>query len=116
MTEVDVQAEIEIERKFTSFVARIPLIGHVTQDWIERYEALASREGISVHAEDRYDRSWITVFATTTRFSRAHLLKCMDMARTLIAEADTMDPLPSTSPLEGFAHEWWQTQRARQTA
>ena len=115
MTEVDVQAQIEIERHHTSFIARIPLIGHVTRDWIERYDALAVREGISVHVEDRDDRSWIRIFATT-RCSRTHLLNSLDTARDLIAEADAMDPRPSASHAEGFAHEWWQTQRARQTA
>jgi len=68
-----------------------------------------------VHAEDRYDRSWIKVFATT-RCSRTHLLNCTHTARALLAEADAMDPKPSASPVEGFAHEWWQAQRARQTA
>ena len=43
MTDIDPGADIEVSREFAQVTVRIPLTGHVSQEWLSRYEALAHK-------------------------------------------------------------------------
>ena len=62
MADIDPAADIEIHRGFAQITVRIPLAGHVSQEWLTHYKSLASkRNARPVEAEDVPDRSWIVV-------------------------------------------------------
>ena len=43
MTDIDRTADIEVSRGFAQVTVRIPLIGHVSQEWVSRFGSLAHK-------------------------------------------------------------------------
>jgi hypothetical protein len=74
MTDIDRTADIEVSRGFAQVTVRIPLTGHVSQEWVSRFGSLAHKwlvhsgnesalhwhGGSVIEAEDLPDdRSWV---------------------------------------------------------
>jgi hypothetical protein len=113
MTDIDPAADIEIHRGFAQVTARIPLTGHVSQDWLAHYKMLAHQvvadpggqfpaarsarggadDALPVQAEDVPDRSWIIVRLPAST-GRAEVQAAMDAVRELIREADAAEQAP----------------------
>jgi hypothetical protein len=50
MTDIDLQADIEIQRHDDHVTVRIPLAGEVSQQWHGRYQALARAREVPARA------------------------------------------------------------------
>jgi len=60
MTDIDLHADIEIQRHDDHVTVRIPLAGEVSQQWHRRYQALA-RARVPARVEGLPGRNWIVV-------------------------------------------------------
>ena len=61
MTDIDLYADIEIQRHDDHVTVRIPLAGEVGQQWHRRYQALARAREVPARVEELPDRKWIVV-------------------------------------------------------
>jgi hypothetical protein len=61
MTDIDLHADIEIQRHDDHVTVRIPLAGEVSQQWHRRYQALARARKVPARVEELPDRNWIVV-------------------------------------------------------
>jgi hypothetical protein len=61
VTDIDLHADIEIQRHDDHVTVRIPLAGEVSQQWRRRYQALARAREVPARAEELPDRNWIVV-------------------------------------------------------
>jgi hypothetical protein len=76
MTDIDRTADIEVSRGFAQVTVRLPLTGHVSQEWVSRFGNLAHKwlahsgneNAFHRHGEDVIeaqdlpdDRSWVIV-------------------------------------------------------
>ena len=61
MTDIDPKSDIELHTVNEHVIARVPLAGPVTGEWIRRYQRLARATGVPVQAEAHPDRGWIVV-------------------------------------------------------
>jgi hypothetical protein len=76
MTDIDRTADIEVSRGFAQVTVRIPLTGHVSQEWVSRFGSLAHKwlaqsgneNAFHRHGEDVIeaqdlpdDRSWVII-------------------------------------------------------
>jgi hypothetical protein len=111
MADIDPAADIEIHRGFAQVTVRIPLAGHVSQEWLTHYKSLASkRNALPVEAEDVPDRSWIVVRLQATT-GRGAVQAVLDAARELTGEADAAERAPQAAETEAVVREWWARQR-----
>jgi hypothetical protein len=111
MTDIDAAADIEINRSFAQVTARIPLAGHVSQEWLTAYRSLAhKRDGLTAEAVDHPDRSWIVVRVPATT-DNAKIQAALNAARGLISEADAAERAPQTAETEAVVRKWWARQR-----
>jgi hypothetical protein len=113
MTDFDFHADIGLSYHDDDLHIVIPLAGHVTQMWSQRYEALARAKDVQAMVRERRDgpaQLYLTVPAKTTGSEVAAML---DLARALIAEADAVDQssAASDSP-EAVVRRWWASQQA----
>ena len=60
MTDIDLDADIEIQRHDDHVTVRIPLAGEVSEQWHRRYQALA-RARVPARVEGLPGRNWIVV-------------------------------------------------------
>jgi hypothetical protein len=112
MTDIDPHAEIGLNYHEGDLHVMIPLVGHVTEMWCQRYEALARAKDVQAMVHEKRDglaRLFLTVPIKTEGGEVAAML---DLARALIAEADAVDqsPAASDSP-EAVVRSWWASQR-----
>lgn len=111
MADIDPAADIEIHRGFAQVTVRIPLAGHVSQEWLTHFKSLASkRNALPVEAEDVPDRSWIVVRLQAAT-DRGEVQAVLDAARELIGEADAAERAPQAAETEAVVREWWARQR-----
>ena len=61
MTDIDPKSDIELHTVNEHVIARVPLAGPVTSEWLRRYQRLARATGVPVQAEAHPDRAWIVV-------------------------------------------------------
>ncbi len=124
MTDIDGTAEIEVSHGFAQVTVRIPLTGHVSQEWLSRYDSLAHKwmvhsgnekafpragEGV-LEAQGPPDRGWIVV-RLPAALDRAVVQSVLDAARELIAGADAAEQAPQAAETEATVREWWARQR-----
>jgi hypothetical protein len=126
MTDIDPGADIDVNRGFAQVTVRIPLTGHVSQEWLSIYESLAHKwmahsgnenafpragEGV-IEAQDLPDRSWITV-RLPAALDRAIVQSVLNAARESIAKADAAEQAPQAAETEAAVREWWARQRGQ---
>ena len=125
MTDIDQTADIEVSRGFAQVTVRIPLTGHVSQEWVSVFGSLAHKwlvhsgnenaflghgEGV-IEAQDLPDdRSWV-IIRLPAAVDRAVLRSVLDAARDMIAEVDAAEQVPQAAETEATVREWWASQR-----
>ena len=119
VTAIDPGADIQLhpgqDEKHADYVtARIPLAGHVTQDWLRCYRKLAEEQHtppLPARAEDEPDRSWIIVRVPAT-ITGEELRQVLDAACDLIPDADAAEQAPPPAArAEAIVREWWAARR-----
>jgi hypothetical protein len=124
MTDIDRTADIDVSRGFAQVTVRIPLTGHVNQEWISYFANLAHKwmvhsgtemafpqagEGV-LEAQDLPDHGWIVV-RLPAALDRAVVQSVLDAAREMIAGADAAEQVPQAAATEASVREWWASQR-----
>lgn len=111
MTDIDPRSDIRIAYVDDDLITVIPLAGEVTEMWRRRYEALARAKGLRAQVYED-EGSTVIHLAVPVRAEGEDVLKMLDTARSLIAEADAVDqsPAASNSP-EAIARRWWARQQ-----
>jgi hypothetical protein len=125
MTDIDRTADIEVSRGFAQVTVRIPLTGHVSQEWVSRFGSLAHKwlahsgneNAFHRHGEDVIeaqdlpdDRSWV-IIRLPAAVDRAIVQSVLNAAREMIAETDAAEQVPQAAETEATAREWWASQR-----
>jgi hypothetical protein len=111
MTDIDPNADIGIAYRGDGMLVVITLDGPVTEMWCRRYEALAGAKEVYARAYGKAGQAWIHL-TVPTGASREEVLAMLDVARTLIADADAVDQSPATSDApEAVVREWWARQQ-----
>ena len=113
MTDIDPKSDIELHTVNEHVIARVPLAGRVTEEWLRCYQRLARATEVPVQIQGRPDRAWIVVRVPASGNQR-DVAATMDAARALIAEADAAQRIPATAQAEGIVRDWWA--RGRETA
>jgi hypothetical protein len=123
VTDMDRTVDIDVSRGFAQVTVRIPLIGHVNQEWLSHFTNLARKwashegntfprhgEGV-IEAQDLPDdRSWI-IIQLPAALGRAGIYSVLNAAREMIAEADAAEQVPQAAESEASVREWWASQR-----
>jgi hypothetical protein len=123
MTDIDRTADIDISRGFAQVTVRIPLTGHVDQEWLSHFTNLAHKwaahegnafpwhgDGV-IEAQDLPDdRSWI-IIRLPSALDRAGIQSVLNGAREMIAEADAAEQMQQGAETEASVREWWASQR-----
>jgi hypothetical protein len=111
MTDIDPRSDIRIAYSDDDLIVVIPLAGEVTERWSRRYEALARAKGMRASAHNR-DGSAQIHLAVPLRAEGEDVLRMLDAARSLMAEADAVEQTPAASnSLEAIARRWWARQQ-----
>ena len=106
MTDIDPESDIELHTVNEHLIARVPLAGPVTEEWLGCYQRLARATEVPVQTQARPDRAWIVVSVPASG-NRREVAATMDAARALIAEADAAQRRPATAQAEGIVRDWW---------
>jgi hypothetical protein len=107
MTDVDPHTDIELHTANEHVIARVPLAGQVTDEWLRRYQRLARATGVPVQAQAHPGGAWIIVTVPADGNQR-EVAATMDAARALIAEADAAaGQAAATAQAESTVREWW---------
>jgi hypothetical protein len=111
MTDIDPNADIGIAYRGDGMLVVITLDGPVTEMWCRRYEALAGAREVYARAYEKAGQAWLHL-TVPTGAGREEVLAMLDVARTLIADADAVDQSPATSDApEAVVREWWARQQ-----
>src|SRR5215471_16141515 len=106
MTDIDPKSDIELHTVNEHVIARVPLAGPVTGEWLRLYQRLARATRVPVQAEAHPDRAWIVVSVPADGNQR-EVAATMDAARALIAEADAGERAPAAAQAESIVRDWW---------
>jgi uncharacterized membrane protein len=110
MTDIDPKSDIELHTVNEHVIARVPLAGPVTDEWLQCYQRLARATEVPVRAQGEPDRAWIVVSVPASGNER-EIAATMDAARALIAEADAAQRAPAAAEAEGVVRDWWVRRR-----
>jgi hypothetical protein len=111
MTDIDLQADIEVHSADGHATVRVPLAGAVTGEWLRCYQKLALATKVPVRAQARQDQAWIVVSVPATS-DHGEVTATMDAARALIARADAAAGRPpATANVEASVRDWWSGRR-----
>lgn len=123
MTDIDRTTDIDVSRGFAQVTVRIPLAGHVNQEWLScftnRARKWAAHEGNAfsrhgagiIEAQDLpQDRSWI-IIRLPAALDRAAVQSLLNTAREMIAEADAAEQAPQAAETEASVREWWASRQ-----
>jgi hypothetical protein len=110
MTDIDPKSDIELHTVNEHVIARVPLAGRVTEEWLRCYQRLARATEVPVQIQGRPDRAWIVVRVPASGNQR-DVAATMDAARALIAEADAAQRRPAAAQAEGIVRDWWAGRR-----
>ena len=110
MTDIDPKSDIELHTVNEHVIARVPLAGPVTDEWLRCYQRLAHAAGVPVQAQAHPDRAWIVVSVPADGNQR-EVAATMDAARALIAEADAGERAPAAAQAESIVRDWWARRR-----
>ena len=111
MTDIDPQADIELQPADGHVTVRVPLAGAVTGEWLRCYQQLALATKVPVQAQSHHERAWIVVSVPASS-DQGEVVATMDAARALIAEADAAAGPPATAKVEASVRDWWAGRRA----
>ena len=111
MTDIDPQADIELQPADGHLTVRVPLAGAVTGEWLRCYQQLALATKVPVQAQAHDERAWIVVSVPASS-DQGEVVATMDAARALIAEADAAARPPATAKVEASVRDWWAGRRA----
>jgi hypothetical protein len=113
MTDVDPHSEIVLSYHDGDLYVLIPLVGHVTQMWCQRYEALARAKDVQARVYERRDGPAQLSLTVPARARGREVTAMLELARSLLSEADAVDqsPAASDSP-EAIVRTWWASQQA----
>ena len=107
MTDIDPSVDIELTGANEHVMARIPLAGQVTGEWLGCYHRLARAAAVPVRAEAQPDRAWVVVTVPAAS-SHAEIAEILDAALALLNEADTVAlRAPPTAQAEASIRDWW---------
>jgi hypothetical protein len=111
MTNIDPRSDIGIFYQEDNLTVMVPLTSEITEMWRRRYEALARAKGLHAQLHNREGTAFIHL-AVPVQTEAGDVLKMLDTARDLIAEADAAEqsPAASNSP-EAIARQWWARQQ-----
>ena len=110
MTDIDPKSDIELRTVNEHVIARVPLAGPVTEEWLRCYQRLARATEVPVQAQGHPDRAWIVVSVPASG-NQKEIAATMDAARALIAEADAAQRRPAPAQAEGVVRDWWVRRR-----
>jgi len=110
MTDIDPKSDIELHTDNEHVIARVPLAGPVTDEWLRCYQRLARATEVPVQAHGHPDRAWIVVSVPASGNQR-EIAATLDAARALIAEADAARRAPAPAQAEGIVRDWWVRRR-----
>jgi len=111
MTDIDPEADIELDPAEEHVRVRVPLAGAVTGEWLRCYQELAVAAKVPALAQARHDRAWIVVHVPVTS-DQEEVAATMDAARALIAGADAAaERPPATVQVEASVRDWWAGRR-----
>ena len=111
MTDIDPQADIELQSADGHVTVSVPLAGAVTGDWLRCYQKLALATKVPVQAQARRDRAWIVVSVPVSS-DREQVAATLDAARALIVKTDAAAERPSgTAEAEASVRDWWAGKR-----
>ena len=111
MTDIDPEADIELDPAEEHVTVRVPLAGAVTGEWLRCYQELALAARVPAVAQVRHDRAWIVVSVPVTS-DQGEVAATMDAARALIAGADAAaERPPATVKVEASVRDWWAGRR-----
>lgn len=112
MTDINPRSDIRTAYVDDDLIVVLPLAGKVTEMWRQRYEALARAKGLQAHITEEKGSTDIHL-AVPVRTEGEAVLKMLDTARALIADADAVEQSPATSNSpEAVARRWWARQQA----
>jgi hypothetical protein len=113
VTDIDSRAEIGLSYHDGDLNVVIPLTGHVSELWCQRYEALAQAKDVQARVHVKRDGP-ARLFITVPVKARGSAVTAMlDLARALLVEADAVDQSPDTSASpEAVVRTWWASQQA----
>ena len=106
VADIDPESDIELHTVNEHLIARVPLAGPVTEEWLGCYQRLARATEVPVQTQGRPDRAWIIVSVPADGNQR-EVAATMDAARALIAEADAAQRRPATAQAESIVRDWW---------
>jgi hypothetical protein len=106
MTDIDPQADIELNSTDGHVTVSVPLAGTVTGEWLRCYQQLALATKMPAAVQARHDRAWMVVSVPATS-DEGEVAAAMDAARALIAEADAAERSPVTAKVEASVRDWW---------
>jgi hypothetical protein len=118
MTDIEPGADIAVshvydvghDRDQDHLVVRIPLSGHVDQDWVRWYQRLAHVKGITARAED-HPHQGLVIVEVPGFIERGDIRALLNAARALIAETDAaVERPPPMAEADYAVREWWSEQ------
>jgi hypothetical protein len=113
MTDIDSHAEIGLNYNDGDLHVMIPMVGHVTHMWCQRYEALARARDLHANVYEKRDGPARLLLTVPIKTEGSAVAAMLDLARALIAEADAVDQSPAASDApEAVVRRWWASQQA----
>src|SRR5271165_440387 len=106
MTDIDPQADIELQSADEHVMVRVPLAGPMTSEWLRCYQKLALASEVPAQARADHGRAWIVVSVLASS-DQGEVVATLDAARALIAEADAAQRPPATTKAEAGIRDWW---------
>ena len=106
MTDIDPQADLEVQSAGEHLTVKVPLAGPVTGEWLQSYQELALAAEVQAQAGTRHDRAWIIVTVPASS-DQGKVAATLDAAQALIADADAAERLPATAKAEASVRDWW---------
>src|SRR5262249_35448673 len=110
MTDIDPRSDIELHTVNEHVIARVPLAGPVTDEWLRCYQRLAPGTDGAGEAQRDPSRAWIVV-SVPAGGNQREIAATMDAARALLAEADAAQRRPAAAQAEGIIRDWWARRR-----
>jgi hypothetical protein len=97
MTDLDLQSDITINYHDDDLLVAIPLVGQVTEMRCRRYAALARAKDVPAMVRPNRDGPALLHLTVPPKTNASDVQAMLDVARTLIAEADAADQSPASS-------------------
>jgi hypothetical protein len=115
MPDIDWTADVKVSAGREPVTAEIPLAGHASEHWLELFRVLARGSGPGhPEANDRDDRTWVTVTLSSARPARnPDPESALDAASALIAKVNGMEQQSQSAAAqtEAAVRGWWARQQ-----